>query len=176
MNKNDLRFQKTELAIRNAYISLKKRSKSAVKVVDLCDAAMINKTTFYAHYETIEHLHKTICSEFVSEVLATSRGLEKFSVDIKAAMYSILEQFSKRMSYIKMLYGDNLYEFVNDFERLFLKAVFKNNNDEDYELAVRFCIGGAFRLFLTEKNPVRLEKTFALVESILLKDNPKPQM
>ena len=169
MNKNDLRFQKTELAIRNAYISLKKRNKSAVKVVDLCDAAMINKTTFYAHYETIEHLHKTICNEFVSEVLMTSRGLEIFSVDLKAAMYSILEQFTKRMSYIKMLYGENFYEFVNDFERLFLKAVLENNNNEDYELAVRFCIGGAFRLFLTEKDPVRLEKTFALVESILLK-------
>ena len=169
MNKNDLRFQKTELAIRNAYISLKKQNKSAVKVVDLCDAAMINKTTFYAHYETIDHLHKTICNEFVSEVLITSKGLEIFNVDLKAAMYSILEQFTKKMSYIKMLYGENFYEFVNDFERLFLKAVFENNDNEDYELAVRFCIGGAFRLFLTEKDPVRLEKTFALVESILLK-------
>ena len=104
MNKNDLRFQKTELAIRNAYISLKKQNKSAVKVVDLCDAAMINKTTFYAHYETIDHLHKTICNEFVSEVLITSKGLEIFNVDLKAAMYSILEQFTKKMSYIKMLY------------------------------------------------------------------------
>ena len=169
MNKNDLRFQKTELAIRNAYISLKKQNKSAVKVVDLCDAAMINKTTFYAHYETIDHLHKTICNEFVSEVLITSKGLEIFNVDLKAAMYSILEQFTKKMSYIKMLYGENFYEFVNDFERLFLKAVFENNDNEDYELAVRFCIGGAFRLFLSEKDPVRLEKTFALVESILLK-------
>ena len=170
MNKNDLRFQKTELAIRNAYVSLKKRGKTSVKVVDLCEAAMINKTTFYTHYETIEHLHRTICNEFVSEVLETSHGLEIFKSDLKGAMYAILEQFTRRMSYIKMLYGENLYEFINDFERLFLKAVFENNDDEDYEFAVRFCIGGAFRLFMTEKDPTRLEKIFELVERILHKD------
>ena len=168
MNKNDLRFQKTETSIREAYIALKKRGVGAVKVVDLCEAAMINKTTFYAHYETIDHLHKTICNEFLSEVLATSRGLEIFMVDLKGAMYAILEQFTGRMSYIKMLYGENLYEFVNDFERLFIKAVLENNKGEDFEFALRFCIGGAFRLLLTETDPVRLEKIFTLTESILL--------
>ena len=168
MNKNDLRFQKTELAIRNAYVSLKKRGKTSVKVVDLCEAAMINKTTFYTHYETIEHLHRTICNEFVSEVLETSHGLEIFKSDLKSAMYAILEQFTRRMSYIKMLYGENLYEFVNDFERLFIKAVLENNESENFELALRFCIGGAFRLLLTETDPVRLEKIFTLTESILM--------
>ena len=169
MNKNDLRFQKTELAIRQAYLSLKKRGSTVVKVVDLCNVALINKTTFYAHYETIEHLHKQICNEFVSKVLEKSRGIEIFKVDLRAAMHSILGQFMQNMSTIEVLYGENLYEFVNDFERLFIQAVLADGADEDYELAVRFCIGGAFRLLLTEKNPSRLEKTFALVESILYK-------
>ena len=85
-------------------------------------------------------------------------------------MYSILGQFMKNMSYIELLYGNNLYEFVNDFERLFLKSLLENTTNEDYELAVRFCIGGAFRLLLTETDPVRRDKTFSLVESILSKD------
>ena len=61
MNKNDLRFQKTEMLIKKTYLTLKKRGSSVVKVKDLCEKAMINKTTFYAHYETIDHLHKQVC-------------------------------------------------------------------------------------------------------------------
>ena len=167
MNKNDLRFQKTEIAIKQAYLSLKKHGSIAVKVKDLCDAAMINKTTFYAHYETVEHLHKEICNEFVSNVLKASNGVEQFGKDTRASIYSILESFKRNMSSIQKLYGDNLDEFVNDFERLFLKSFLADNADEDYALAMRFCIGGAFRLLVDEKDPTRIDKTLILVEKVL---------
>ena len=77
MNKNDLRFQKTELVIKKTYWDLKKHGSTVVKVKDLCDTAMINKTTFYAHYETIEHLHKAVCKEFASSILAENPYIDK---------------------------------------------------------------------------------------------------
>lgn len=167
MSKNDLRFQKTEIAIKKTYLALKKKGSTVVKVKDLCDAAMINKTTFYAHYETIEHLHKEICNEFVSQVLTDSKAVEKFKTDIRTCLYSVLGLFIKNMSSIKKLYGDNYNEFVNDFEKLFLKAILDETSDENYAVAVRFCIGGAFRILVEEDDPRRIEKTLVLVEKVM---------
>ena len=167
MSKNDLRFQKTEIAIKKTYLALKKKGSTVVKVKDLCDAAMINKTTFYAHYETIDHLHKEICNEFVSQVLTASSAVEKFKTDIRACLYSVLGLFIKNMSSIKKLYGDNYNDFVNDFEKLFLKAILDETSDENYAVAVRFCIGGAFRILVEEDDPRRIEKTLVLVEKVM---------
>ena len=93
MNKNDLRFQKTELLIKNTYFNLKKHGSTVVKVKDLCEAAMINKTTFYAHYETIEHLHKQICTDFVQEILSDCAYIDRIQGETRAFVYSLLGEF-----------------------------------------------------------------------------------
>ena len=166
MNKNDLRFQKTEIAIKNTYLSLKKRGSTVVKVRELCEAAMINKTTFYAHYETIEHLHKQVCTEFVKDMLNQSEHIDKIQTDTREFVYSILNSFMNNIPTIEKLYGDDLYVLVNDVESILMEHFANKSVDEDYELSVRFCIGGAFRLLVLEKDPSRIQKTVDLIEKI----------
>lgn len=163
MNKNDLRFQKTEIAIKNAYLSLKKQGTTVVKVKALCEAAMINKTTFYAHYETVEHLHKQVCREFVAELLSKCAHID----NIREFVYSVLGVFVNNMPTVEKLYGDDLYALVNDAENVLIELFDQKAVDEDYELSVRFCIGGAFRLLVLEKDPVRVQKTVEFIERIL---------
>ena len=91
MNKNDLRFQKTEIIIKNTYLMLKKHGSTSVKVKELCEAAMINKTTFYSHYETIEHLHKQICLDFVSDILSQGQSINDFSTNTHDFVYTVLD-------------------------------------------------------------------------------------
>ncbi len=163
MNKNDLRFQKTEAAIKNAYFSLKKQGDTVVKVKELCEAAMINKTTFYAHYETVEHLHKQVCREFVTELLGRCQQID----NIREFVYSVLGVFMNSVPTIEKLYGDDLYALVNDAENVLVELFEEKAVDEDYELSVRFCIGGAFRLLVMEKDPVRVQKTVEFIERVL---------
>ena len=167
MNKNDLRFQKTEALIKSTYFSLKKRGSTIVKVKDLCDTAMINKTTFYAHYETIEHLHKAVCLEFVTKILTETFNLDKIQNDIRTFVYSILNAFVEEMATVEKLYGDDMHTLVNDIENLLMENFMQNAVDEDYELSIRFCIGGAFRLLALEKDPTRIQKTVELIERVL---------
>ena len=50
----DLRIEKTEKAIRNAFMELRARMPlEKIRVRELCAAACINKSTFYAHYTDI---------------------------------------------------------------------------------------------------------------------------
>lgn len=61
--KTDLRYIKTEKLIEETYLTLRRRLRRPVKVRELCENAMINKTTFYAHYETMDALHACICEK-----------------------------------------------------------------------------------------------------------------
>ena len=167
MNKNDLRFQKTEKLIKETYVSLKKHGSTVVKVKELCEVAMINKTTFYAHYETIEHLHKQVCIEFVSNMLQECYNIDNILTDTHDFVYTVLGMFMENMGNIEKLYGNDLHALVNDAETVLMESYFLPNISEDYDLAVRFCIGGAFRLLATERDPARIQKTVELIEKVL---------
>ena len=167
MNKNDLRFQKTELLIKSTYFNLKKRGSTVVKVKDLCDTAMINKTTFYSHYETIEHLHKAVCMDFATEILSQNPYIDKIQTETRTFVYSIIGTFVKKMSTIEKLYGDDPHALVNDIETVLMERFIQNSVGEDYALAIRFCIGGAFRLLARENDPAHVQKAVELIEKVL---------
>ena len=53
----DLRIEKTERGIKNAFIELRSRKPlEKITVKELCESARINKSTFYAHYKDIYDL------------------------------------------------------------------------------------------------------------------------
>ncbi len=168
MNKNDHRFQKTEIAIKDAYRRLKKHGSQEVRVKDLCETAMINKTTFYTHYDSIEALHRQICTEFVSEMLKYCEHIEDIPSNSRAFVISIHKQFAGNSDTIKKLYGPDLYSLVNDIETLLMKSYIPDGIDENAELAIRFCIGGAFRILVYETDMTRIDKTIELVERIFM--------
>ena len=167
MNKNDLRFQKTEALIRTTYFNLKKRGSTVVKVKDLCDTAMINKTTFYSHYETIEHLHKAVCMDFAAKILSENPYIDKIQSETRVFVYSILGDFVEQMPTIEKLYGDDPSMLVNDIETVLMERFVEDSVNDDYALSIRFCIGGAFRLLALENDPVRIQKTVELIERVL---------
>ena len=52
MKKDDLRVIKTKLALYNALIDLMKyKTFEEIKVSDICNKALVNRSTFYSHFE-----------------------------------------------------------------------------------------------------------------------------
>lgn len=52
MNKNDLRVRKTRAALYNALLkSMEEKPFEDIRVSDICNKALINRSTFYAHFE-----------------------------------------------------------------------------------------------------------------------------
>ena len=63
----DIRMEKTENAIKNAFMELRsKKPLEKITVKELCALACINKSTFYAHYEDIYALSDTLETETVA--------------------------------------------------------------------------------------------------------------
>ena len=51
MKKDDLRIIKTKKALYNALINLmKNKTFEEIKVSDICNEALVNRSTFYAHF------------------------------------------------------------------------------------------------------------------------------
>ncbi len=167
MNKNDLRFKKTETAIKNAYLHLKKIGNKPIKVTELCKKAMINKTTFYAHYETIDALKKRVCFEYVADILKSCPQINDIKTDIKSIVYATHIHFLKNEKAIYKLYEHDIDAFINDVEKLALEAYIDENLSEEKEIAIRFCIGGAFRLLILNKNEEQINKTIQLIEKFV---------
>ena len=68
--KHDLRYIKTEKAIRKTFHELlQEKDISRITVKELTERAEINKTTFYAHYETLPDLVNTLETENIDYII-----------------------------------------------------------------------------------------------------------
>ena len=72
MDKTDLRIVKTNKALYEALLLLmKEKTFEEIKISDLCQKALINRSTFYAHYndkyELLVDFINVLKEEFVNE-------------------------------------------------------------------------------------------------------------
>ena len=63
----DIRIEKTQRAIKNAFLELRaKKPLEKITVKELCALACVNKSTFYSHYEDIFALSEFMESETIT--------------------------------------------------------------------------------------------------------------
>ena len=92
----DLRVKKTKRAIRSAFYELiKEKPLEKITVTEIAARAEINKTTFYAHYETVYDLVDQLEQEAVSEVIGqlnTAQALLSAPRAFVKEMYALLSK------------------------------------------------------------------------------------
>ncbi|MCD8130947.1 MAG: TetR/AcrR family transcriptional regulator [Lachnospiraceae bacterium] len=67
----DIRIKKTKESITNAFLELRsRRPLEKITVKELCEKAMINKSTFYSHYTDVYDLSEQLENEVVESVLS----------------------------------------------------------------------------------------------------------
>jgi len=70
--KIDPRIRRTRAAIQGAFMRLmQKKEYDAITVTDISEEAQINRKTFYAHYETKEHLYARIMEEMFLDLFSS---------------------------------------------------------------------------------------------------------
>lgn len=70
-NKDDIRYQSTERAIRTANLDLAKESDlEQISATKLCEAAHISRNAFYQHYANVAELYSTLIDEVVLDIQA----------------------------------------------------------------------------------------------------------
>ena len=96
----DLRVEKTQKSIINAFIALRsKKPIEKITIKELCETAMINKSTFYSHYSDIYSLSDSLETEVVMSVIQ--------ALDRPGLIFENAEEFSRTL-FLSYLSQDNM--------------------------------------------------------------------
>lgn len=109
MEKMDLRIQKTYLSLHNAFVSLLEEKRfEDVTVNELCDRAMIRRTTFYKHfadkYDYFSFYMREVVASFRQQVSQeiVSGGTQVYLTYMVRQLVGFLQQHEKLVQNVKM--------------------------------------------------------------------------
>lgn len=110
--KEDLRVRKTKAAIRRVFEEMIcEMDYEQITVKELTDRAMINRKTFYLHYETLDDLLAELQQEIVDSF--TSQNISYRSMDdIKRIIRYFFEYADKMPKLHERLLSSGSYEYV----------------------------------------------------------------
>ena len=98
----DIRIEKTERAIKQAFMELRaEKPLEKIRVKELCDRACINKSTFYAHYQDIYALPNAMEDEMVEAVVASLPNLTARDVSERTECRFYRESTAETMNFPK---------------------------------------------------------------------------
>lgn len=170
----DLRFEKTEKAIRNAFLELRsKKALEKIKVKELCTLCMINKSTFYSHYADIYALSDKLQNEVIDTIVNgvspeqpyTPGNPEEFTKGL------FLSFFSQRTLLDTLFSGREMGRLPELMEKAIKKRIFEihpeHRTSTVYNIVLSYCIQGAFYAFKnnSDTDPATLMNVICSINS-----------
>lgn len=150
----DLRTEKTERAIKNAFLELRgKKPLEKITVKELCSMACINKSTFYAHYEDIYALSAVLEKDVVNSVLKSIAGGQEYTLKTSDIFTRDLYlAFIANSSLINIVFsgkdksrlGDCLEE---EIKKMIWEKYPEHQNDIEKNIMLSYTIQGTFHAY-----------------------------
>ena len=131
----DLRIEKTERGIKNAFIELRsKKPLEKITVKELCEMACINKSTFYSHYKDIYDLSDSMEDEVVRSI-TNSISHPEYIMERPA-------EFTREL-FLAYL-SQNALTMIKE---MVFKEYPEFRNDEKWNIILSYCIQGGYHTF-----------------------------
>ena len=160
MKSNDLRVIKTKNALYNTLIELMKdHAFEEIKVSDICTKALINRSTFYAHYNDKYELLKDMIDNLKDSLTAELKKNQNIG-DTKDYYLEMIKIFldhieSKRNTYISIMINNRnsiMFDIVYDVLDHDIKSRLKNDTSSNKgipsNIVANFYIGAVFNVGL----------------------------
>ncbi len=127
----DLRIKKTHKLLMESLIKLlEEKPINEIKLTEICDLAMVHKTTFYNHfkdkYDLLKYTILNIQKEMLSKLPTTNNIIDYYTELAKLYMQNIKQH---KNLYQQLLTNDVDNLCTNIFIEMFIKDVEKNIND-----------------------------------------------
>ena len=144
----DLRVIKTKKNIRDAFLELrKKHSVEEIKVNTLCEKAMVNKTTFYNHYQDIYELSAELEAEVLDDFFANFKDIDLMLSDPNRCINGMHVALERNNDMLRILFKDNMDELIGRIEKQI-----RNYYAKEDQMLISFLIGGSIHLMMKSKN------------------------
>ena len=156
----DLRVKRTKKNINEAFYELrKKKNLEKISVKELSEMAMINKATFYLHYNDIYDLSDKLELDLIDNIIGSVRGVNPFNS--REDMVRFAEQLSnsiiKHSADIETLFsGHESNSFIYHLEdrlRQYLFATAPRSWDSpENNILLSFMVQGAYHAHLRNRS------------------------
>ncbi len=144
----DLRVMKTKKNIRDAFIELRKQhSLDEIKVNVLCEKAMVNKTTFYNHYQDVYALSEELEKEVLENFFAEFKDIDMMLTDANRFINGMHAALEAENDMLRVLFMDKLDELIECIEKHIRKYYAKED-----QMLISFLIGGSIHLMMKSRN------------------------
>lgn len=153
----DKRIVRTRLAIFNAVFELAtEKELDKITVVELCDKAGINKSTFYLHYSSINDCLKKCFDLFTEKVLEFGKDIDYTTMaeHPEETIKKILDATEENIAYVRRFKDTVIYDTaIKTLKDKFVKTICEANDlnptDNYHEVAkVAFLVGGCADLIM----------------------------
>lgn len=139
----DLRIIKTKQQIKQAFLSLRAQyAPEKIKVKDICERAMINKTTFYKHYVDSLALANEIEESCIEKLMNAFAEKKSLFDSPKAYVQGLLAAVEKQAEELRMVYKDRMDAFVAKLENRLMKVYEGSDNSTERRMTATFVISG----------------------------------
>ena len=143
----DLRMVKTKQQINRAFLILRERlMPEKIKVKDICEVAMINKTTFYNHYTDSAELENEINELAIDKVIEAFSERDMLFVDPKAYILGLYHALELEQSSLKLIFRGKLDTLCAILEQKLQITYYNSTYDIDDRIRLSFAIGGFVRV------------------------------
>ena len=181
--KVDLRVRRTHKLLFETLITLiKEKGIESLSVTEVCERAMVHRTTFYKYYEDKYHLLYEGCREIIDDFLSGTNFSDTFySFFLDGATPPPLAEFFRHVAENREIYqlmlGIQNTNFFYDLARRFMVERLHNlSHDRSLEIPVpliaNFCAGGmlhAMAWWLKNDMPYTAEEMAKYVFSLISK-------
>lgn len=147
----DKRVIRTRLAVFNAVIDISaERKLEDVKVIELCEKAQINKSTFYLHFTSLEDCYAQTSQFFMDNILNLAKDFDykELAVAPEKTIDNILSISKQYADYINRFKNSIIYDSATSYikEQFYLRICddLGISEETNYATAVRamFIISG----------------------------------
>ena len=181
--KTDLRVVKTKKILFNTLLKLMKQKKfEKIKISDICEEALINRTTFYAHYEDKYELLMELFEEQKIDLLKELEYNENiiFSKDyLMELLNTIINHIDQNIEIYNAILSNNRNGILIDFlidvierdvsERLKDNIEIKNS-ELPLDVIVKFYAGGLINIgmsWLSRKEKYTKEELLTYIDKLI---------
>ena len=139
----DLRIVKTRRAIQSAFIELRKTTPlEKIKVRDLCKIALINKSTFYNHYDDVFALSEEMENELLTRCMNDFEYKDCLLTDPMKFLKNVPVVLEKQEPVLSILFSGRTDVLYKKIQRQLRKSYSSPKMTAEEEVKLTFVIGG----------------------------------
>ena len=168
----DLRIERTKRSIINAFIELRtKKPLEKITIKELAETALINKATFYSHYNDIYDLSEQLEKEAVEMVLKNIPHPDSLITNPKQGTVEISFALSSQSKLFDTLFsGSRATILIDRLEQGLKEKIYsmypEYKNNLEWDILLTVLIQGCIHAFMSHSNDADINDLIAIIGTI----------